>query len=259
MSAARAASESEIMPFELVRQPLELVRRRVRVASTEWVTPAYRRLVFEGDELRGFHSPGADDHLRIFFDDETSREYTPVAWDAEAGSLTLDFVIHSDGVATRWAAEAEPGDEVVIGGPRGALVLEGSPDWWLLAGDETALPAIRRHLAAVAPGIPVKVIVSIGDRSAEQPLESAGDLQVSWVPTPDDAPAGSVGALVDALATTPAYLGTESADGFAFVAAEQSIVKPARDVLFTEWGLDTARAVIKGYWKRGESEYHAPH
>lgn len=42
-----------------------------------------------------------------------------------------------------------------------------------------------------------------------------------------------------------------------FVAAEQAIVKAGRALLIERWGLD--RIVVKGYWKRNESEHHAPH
>ncbi|WP_258546437.1 SIP domain-containing protein, partial [Microbacterium sp. H6] len=51
---------------------------------------------------------------------------------------------------------------------------------------------------------------------------------------------------------------TVGLDPFVFVAAEQSIVKPGR-ALLERWGVDSAKAVVKGYWKRGEAEYHAPH
>ncbi|MCW5950803.1 MAG: siderophore-interacting protein, partial [Propionibacteriaceae bacterium] len=110
--------------FTLTRRPLELRRRRVRVRSVHQVTPSYRRVVLEGTDLAGFNSLAADDHLRIFFppsgeplpqptDDGMpagleSREYTPFAWDG-ANWLAIDFVLHGDGVASRWAETVQPG------------------------------------------------------------------------------------------------------------------------------------------------------
>ena len=44
-----------------------------------------------------------------------------------------------------------------------------------------------------------------------------------------------------------------------YVAAEQAIVKAGRALLIERWGLDADRIVVKGYWKRNESEHHAPH
>jgi len=253
--------------FSLVRTPLQNGPRRVTVASVEDVTPSYRRITLAG-ELSGFQSLGADDHLRIFFvpaDFEApepgagpeafaamrahpSREYTPAAWTED--SLTLDFVLHgasgSDGPATAWALRAAPGDVAMIGGPRGSLVLEGRPDWWLLAGDRTALPAIRRFLGQVAAGTPVDVVLLAEDAADEQPLSSPGALSARWVRSLDE--------LVAALAEVPAREG----DGFAFIAAEQSIVKPGREYLQGR-GVALDRAIVKGYWKLGEAEYHAPH
>jgi NADPH-dependent ferric siderophore reductase len=36
-------------------------------------------------------------------------------------------------------------------------------------------------------------------------------------------------------------------------------VKPGRALLLDRWELDPDRIIVKGYWKRGETEYHAPH
>ncbi len=241
--------------FTLRRQPLDLVRRTAAVESVEDVVPGYRRIRLTGDELRGFASLGADDHLRVFFDGGVSREFTPVAWDADAGSLTLDFVLHGEGVASSWAEGARPGDVLSVGGPRGSLVLEGRPEWWLLVGDETALPAIRRHLSAVALGVPVTVLVGIRDSAQRQPLETAGDLTEEWLVGGE----AVAEVLVYRMHELEELLGTGSGEGFAFVAAEQTIVRLAREVLLDRWGLDAERVVVKGYWKHGVVEYHAPH
>ena len=246
--------------FSLHRVPTLNPSRRAVVDFIEDLTPTYRRIRLVGD-FAEFSSLGADDHLRVFFvpadfsavsaeadpegfatlREHPSREYTPVAWDADA--LVLDFVLHGVGPASTWAQHAVPGSVAVVGGPRGAMVIEGRPDWWLLAGDRTALPAIRRHLLAVAPGMPVDVVLIAEDEADEQELASAGDLTVTWVRALDE--------LVGRLRDVP----PRSGDGFAFVAAEQSIVKPAREILLDR-GIDLARATVKGYWKLGEAEFH---
>lgn len=254
--------------YSLSRQPLELRRRRVAVRRIEQLTPAYRRVEFVGHDLAGFTSLGADDHLRIFFPQPgeplpptpaegmppglSSREYTPVAWDGVA-RLSIDFVLHGDGLASTWAAGAEVGDEVFIGGPRGSMVMNGTPQWWLLAGDLTALPAIRRHLAAAHDTVPVDVVLLSDDPADEQELSGSDAVSVQWVHPAPGTPAGDVTPLLDALAGLPVREG----DGFAFIAAEQASVAPARAFLLTR-GVDLQRSVVKGYWKRGEAEYHAP-
>ena len=196
--------------FSFSRTPLTNGPRRVTVSAIEDLTPTYRRVHLAGD-FAGFDSLGADDHLRIFFvaadfdasdpsnlREQTSREYTPVAWSET--SLTLDFVIHaaSGGPAMDWAQNAVPGTVAMIGGPRGSRVIEGQPAWWLLAGDRTALPAIRRYLGQVAPGVPADVVLLAEDSADEQTLDSAGDLSVTWV--------RSLDALIAALDALPAAL-----------------------------------------------------
>lgn len=243
--------------FRLERASVQNRPRALTVTRVEDLTPTYRRITLAGD-FSDFESLGPDDHLRIFpvpagtvlsDDPETrvaemrehpSREYTPVAWDA--GSLTLDFVIHGDGPASDWAATAEVGSLAAVGGPRGSLVMHGEPDWWVLAGDRTALPAMNRFLAQVAPGAPVDVVIVAEDPADEQPLESAGSLTVRWVRSQDE--------LVAALDTIPARDG----EGFAFIAAEQSIVKAGRAFLAAR-DHDLERAVVKGYWKRSDLEH----
>lgn len=260
---------AEKTAFALRRVPLELRRRRVAVGRIEDLAPSYRRVHFTGPDLAGFASPGADDHLRIFFPPPgeplptaqgdalpaglVSREYTPVSWDG-TGSLAIDFVLHGDGPAANWAAAARAGDQVYLGGPRGSLIVEGAPQWWLLAGDLTALPAIRRRLAAVAPGTPVDVVLLCDDPGHRQQLHSPGELTVTWLHPAAGAPAGDVSPLVAALAAAP----VRSGDGFVFIAAEQAVVAPGREFLARR-GIDPDRAVVKGYWKRGDTGYHAPH
>ena len=79
-------------------------------------------------------------------------------------------------------------------------------------------------------------------------------VEVEWLHR-GDAPAGSaLIAFLDGLGSADAV----GDDPFCFIAAEQSVVKPGR-ALLARWGVDAAQAVVKGYWKRGEAEYHAPH
>ncbi|CNL00608.1 Siderophore-interacting protein [Mycobacterium tuberculosis] len=90
--------------------------------------------------------------------------------------------------------------------------------------------------------------------SAGREVEIDAPVPVEWLHR-GEAPAGSaLITFLDALTADDA-VGT---DPFVFIAAEQSIVKPGR-ALLTRWGVDSANAVVKGYWKRGEAEYHAPH
>jgi NADPH-dependent ferric siderophore reductase len=258
------------MPFSLTRSPRELIFRSATLTQRDWLTPSYARLRFEGPDLRGFGSLGSDDHIRVFFRDVdaepssdpaalragVSREYTPFSWDAEAGILDLEFVVHGEaGVAGPWAATAPIGSTVGVGGPRGSLVMNGHPDSWFLAGDETALPAIKRFLSSMRADAVGAVTIEVADVRAQQNLDAPAGIAVRWVHR-GSAPEGT--ALAAALDRIPAE-DRPNGDVFAFVAAEQSIVRSGRALIFDRWQLDPTTAIVKGYWKRGEAEYHAPH
>lgn len=248
--------------FSLERRPLELRFRTLTLAARDVLAPDYVRVRLVGDDLQGFDSLGADDHMRLFFvDGETSsvdelraapsREYTPLLWGDDW--LDVEFAVHGDeGIGAPWAANAPLGSVVGVGGPRGSLVLEGDPEGWLLAGDETAIPAIRRFASRIPAGAAARIAIEV--RSGADEIAIDAPIAVEWIHR-GDAPAGS------ALAAFLETLGAEDrpgSDPFVFVAAEQSIVKPGR-ALLARWDVDSSRAIVKGYWKRGEAEYHAPH
>lgn len=241
----------------------DLVFRSATLAARTFLTPSYVRLRVEGPELRGFDSPGADDHIRVFFPTEPvrdlreapNREYTPVSWDAEAGWLDIDVALHGAGVGSRWAASAPLGAPVGVGGPRGSMVLVGRPDAWLLAGDETAVPAIRRFAAAMDDDAVGRIAIEVPDAAHDLAVAAPPGVEVVQLHR-GERPAGEeLGDWLDALDVE------ERPDGcvFGFVAAEQSVVRSGRALLLDRWTGDPAATVVKGYWKRGTAEYHAPH
>ena len=248
--------------FVIERRSLDLRFRSVTLAAREWLASNYVRVRLQGSDLAGFDSLGSDDHMRLFFASgpassveelraAPSREYTPLAWGEDW--LDVEFVVHGDdGIAAPWAASAPLGSFVGVGGPRGSAVVRGTPDAWLLAGDETAIPAIRRFAALMPSDAAARIVIEV--ISPEHELAVDAPVPVEWLHR-GDAPAGS------ALIAFVEELGAADAPGtdpFCFIAAEQSIVKPGR-ALLGRWGVDASKAVVKGYWKRGQDEYHAPH
>ncbi|WP_136030596.1 siderophore-interacting protein [Microbacterium sp. PF5] len=248
--------------FTIERRGLELRFRTVTLTAREWLAPDFVRVRLTGPDLAGFDSPGADDHMRLFFPDgpvesveelraAPSREYTPLAWGEDW--LDVEFAVHGDqGVAAPWAATAPLGAEIGVGGPRGAAVVTGTPGSWLLVGDETAIPAIRRFAALIPDDAPARIVIETVAESGE--LDLAAPVPVQWLHRGDDPAGSALIAFLESLSGDD-LVGT---DPFVFIAAEQSIVKPGR-ALLDRWGVDTAKAVVKGYWKRGQAEYHAPH
>ena len=128
-------------------------RRTLTIKQVDRIAAHMIRVTLTGD-LEGFSSLGFDDHIKLFFPDGTldaagtantlSRDFTPRRHDAAANILEIDFALHDAGPATRWAAQAKPGDALNVGGPRGSFIIPTDFDWHLLIGDETGLPAISR-------------------------------------------------------------------------------------------------------------------
>lgn len=167
------------------------------------------------------------------------REYTVRRVDHQARELTIDFVLHSDGPAGRWAAAAAPGAQVGVLGPRGSHIYPHTCASYLLLADETGLPALERFLEELPAAAPVTAVVLSGPGAARE-LGAGRPALVQWVETADPA------AAVAAVAALP--LGP---DVFAWGAAEAGIIRALRTHLRTDRGLDPAQVEARGYWRHG--------
>jgi NADPH-dependent ferric siderophore reductase len=222
--------------------------RRVRVVETRALTPRMIRVVLGGEELEGFGAGAFTDHyvkLRITPPGEKeprTRTYTVRDWDASSRRLTIDFVHHGDaGVAGPWAANARPGDELLLLGPGGAYTPDPDADWHLMAGDAAVIPAIAASLARIPTGVPVHVLIEVDGPEEEQPLTTPGDLRLRWLH------GGGLAEAVEALDFPPGAV-------HAFVHGEASTVREIRRHLLVDRGLPREALSISGYWKRSRTE-----
>lgn len=265
LSTAQETPRPTAEGFRLETRMLDLRFRFATLVAREWVNPDYVRVRVQGDELVGFDSPGADDHMRLFFPEhpvETiddlraapSREYTPLTWGEDW--LDIEFAVHGDeGIAARWAADASLGSTIGVGGPRGSKILEGRPDAWFLAGDETAIPAIRRWAEFMSSDASGRILIEVADADHEIAITAPAGVDVEYVHRDGRPAASALIARIDAITADERPTGAV----FGFVAAEHTIVKPARALLRDRWELPAEHISVRGYWKRGETEYHAPH
>src|SRR3954469_22549433 len=150
--------------------PRKRTPRVAEVVGTSRLTPHMIRVVLGGDGLSGFPAGEHTDHyVKLVFPPDSpdperpvTRTYTVRAWDAAAGELTLDFVWHGDeGLAGPWAAAARPGDRIQSLGPGGGSTRSPAADWHLLAGDESALPAIGAALERLPAGARALAFVEV--------------------------------------------------------------------------------------------------
>ena len=176
-----------------------------------------------------------------------TRTYSLRRLDRAAGEMDVDFVMHGPGIASTWAERAQPGDKIGIGGPGGPEVRPA--DWYLLAGDHTALPAISRILEKLPPDAQGRAFVEVPDRREEQDLVRPPGITLTWVHA--DAALG----LEDAVRAVPWPSGKKI---YAWLAAESSAVRSMRSYVRDERGLGRGEFLAIGYWRRGmsEPEYH---
>lgn len=262
-----------------VQRVLHGLRPRIaEVVRVRRVTPRMARVTLAGDfaELPG---AAATDHVKVFFPapgeelpvmprigerglvppppgtPRNYRDYTVRRLDRAGGEMDLDMVVHEHGLAGAWAAAARPGLKVGVLGPRGSEIVATDLDWYLLAGDETALPAIGRWLAEMPAGATAQVLVEVADAGEEQELSSAADVAVRWLHR-DGVPAGES----DLLETALAGVRLPPGRGFVWVAGEAGTLRPIRRSLRARDDLDPRDLDVDGYWRRGvvNHDHHAP-
>jgi len=174
------------------------------------------------------------------------RSYTARRQDAAAGELDIDFVLHGDGPATTWAAAAAPG--AVLGVASAAPLGDAPAGWLLLAGDETALPAISRILAAAGPQTRGVALLEVAGPEEEQQLSAPPGVELRWLHRSSTAP--DTGLLAGAVAALDR---PEGEDLFAWVGAESATVRDVRADLRGRWGLRRSQHHAIGYWRRGRA------
>lgn len=270
-----AAGEEQRHVVRRVRH--ELKRRRVRVQAVTRLTPHMLRVTFHGPDLAGFPSVGFDDHIKLIlpriendipsFPDLSAdgrtplaggapaimRDYTPGHFDPDALTLDVDFALHEAGPATAWALQAQPGQEMMIGGPKGSFLIPDDFDWYLLMGDETALPAIGRRLRTLPPHATALVFVEVASSADELSFSLHRRTQLTWLHR-DGRAAGETDLLEQALARTDLPEG----EGYCWIAGETLTAKRLRHMLVAR-GQPGQWIRASGYWKRGAAGFHDSH
>ncbi|MGC9665194.1 siderophore-interacting protein [Planosporangium sp. 12N6] len=237
------------------------------------------RVTFAGDGLADLTSGGRDQRFKLFLphpyqaapvvprgDDwfarwramdptvrAVMRSYTVREQRRRPDELDVDFALHGDtGPASRWAGRAVPGDRVTVLGPavadNGGVDFRPPPgtDWVLLAGDETALPAVAGILAWLPAGTPARAWVEVADPADIRDLPTGADAAVTWLVR------GTAGSPTLLAAIQAAELPTGTP--YAWVAGETATVRALRRHLVGDRGVDRARITFTGYWRRGASE-----
>jgi len=209
--------------------------------------------------------------------------------DATSTTLTIDFVLHLDptstGPASLWASAAAPGQEILVLGPRRGRTDGGGIEYYpgdatsiLLAGDETAAPAIARILEDSPAGTRGAAFIEVPEAGDILPIAAPAGVEITWLPRADKAHGEAlIPAVLDHLGSqpvdsapetlpegellweTPTFsgLGEETAEGsnhadrYFWIAGESGVVTTLRRHLVKGLGIDRSQVAFMGYWRKG--------
>lgn len=240
--------------------------REAVVVSAENVTPRMRRVRLSCADVSPFI--GGDMHVRLLVppkgrppvwpghrrdgriawpdgeDEILARPYTIRAVDSERRELAIDIFIHeSNTVATPgsdFARDARAGDVVALLGPGSGSLPQARS--MLMIGDESALPAIARIAAEIPAGTVLRAIIEVHDAAEEQPLPSAGQVDVRWLHRHDPA-------AEQLFAEASHAIDSVDADTFVWVACEKETVRALRAQL-KKRQYDKKKAYTAWYWEK---------
>lgn len=207
-----------------------------QVVRREQLSDHFVRIVLGG--LDGFASTGIPDEWvgLVVPGQFQSRYYTVRSWDG--GELTLDVVVHEQGLVTEWAQRDVVGETVTITEPKGSFALPADAGWLLLVGDLTGLPAMARIAASCT--LPTRLWVESPD-VVEGYLPA--DADVRWSTPPGDG--------ASALAAVVESIDWPAGEGYFWMAGESAQMRAIRKHLMRARRLPATAYDVMGYWRGG--------
>lgn len=236
----------------------------VRVVKTAAFSSNFIRVTVKADGIERFYQDGL--HFRLLFPknpeakshwpywDETGRTiwpegeielmrpvYTVRQFDRAAGTLDFDVFLHENGPTAQWAARAVERQTVGLMGPGGGWIPQAS--FMLLAGDETAIPAICRILEESPEETQGAVILSVADEGKRVLVALPEAMSLEWVYR-DQKGHDSLFEAAKKVALP------DTKDAFIWFAAEKHVAKAARQHFRKDLGFAAANAYIAGFWEK---------
>ena len=284
---------------------------RTRVRGVSRLTPGFTRITLGDPELAHFGTGGLDQRIKLLLPpaggvvpevgqferplmewyrrwralpDErrgVMRTYTVRAVRPAEATIDIDFALHgAEGPASSWAAAAAPGDELIVIGPDARAATSGGIEWQpgsarrvLLAGDETAAPAIAAILERLDASYRGHAFIEVPTAADMLDVATRADIEVTWLPRGRRTHGARLEERVRAWgATLAAAPGEEASDPdpdailwdvperaptserYAWLAGEAGVITTLRRHLVRDLGIDRRAVAFMGYWRRGRAE-----
>lgn len=236
------------------------VARELTVKSAKNLTKNMRRITFHGDGLSSFppHSTGA--YIKLIFDIHAQekpamRTYTVAEQRSDQNEIDVDFMLHGEqraegnhGIAAPWSVHAKPGDKISIFGPGPAKFINLDAEYFLLAADMTALPALAANLKLLPDNACGAAFIEVLSEADKQDLKKPPNVELIWIinssPGSDESP------LFHVVEQSHWHKAKHSV----WVACEFKTMRKIRHYLKVERSIEKSHLYISSYWKKGNTE-----
>lgn len=228
--------------------------RDLTVIRSQRITPNMKRITLGGSALEGFPPNQESAYIKLELpdgkqDSVVKRTYTVRNHREKLNELDIDFFLHGDsGPASFRASRARPGDAISIAGPGGKKLLDFSADWFVLAGDMTAMPAISVNIEQLPEHARGYAVIEILHESDIQTLRSPDEFEIQWVINPTPEKENTL--LLDKLMQMPWLKGEPSI----WAACEFNSMRALRRYFKEEKNVAKKAVYVSSYWKRGLNE-----
>lgn len=176
------------------------------------------------------------------------RTYTHRGVDLVKNEIWIDFVAHGEeGPVSAWAINAVEGDVLGVLMKPGKSNLYPPADWYLFAGDATAIPVLGAILDSLPPTARGICIIEVHGKEDEQPLSTKADIDFIWLHNQQPQKGSR---LIEVVKEQQLPGGSR----FGYVAAEFSSVRAIRNYLRKEKAWAREELYAYSYWKAGVAE-----
>ena len=235
------------------------IPRTLTVKSVKMLTPNMRRVTLAIDKSDDFPPNVEGAFMKLLFpikdqQKPTMRTYTLSEQRYEKNEVDIDFMIHTandgltHGIAAPWALKAQAGDPISLFGPGPAKYINLNANWFLLAADMTALPALSANLKLLPKTAKGKAFIEILSEADKQDLQKPENVEIVWVI--NDQSGFDVSPLFQAIKQSDWQSGQVSV----WSACEFKTMKKIRHYVKIDREIERSHYYISSYWKKGNTE-----
>ncbi|WP_327391682.1 siderophore-interacting protein [Streptomyces sp. NBC_01186] len=260
-----------------VRAPESRRMIELEVLRNTKLTPSFSTITLGGADLEHLTPMGFDQAVRLFFPREGQdglrmpgfdneawmaellvlpksrrpwvRNFTIRRTRPELGEVDIEFALHGDSPASAWARHARAGDPAGIFDMGMSYLPPAHAEWQLLAGDESAVPAILAILEHAPASLVAEVFLEVcGAADFRTDLTVPEGVLVHWLArdSADTLPGRPVLEAVKEMSPRPGRF-------YTWVAGEAGFATGLRRHLVRERGVPKSDIGFFGYWRHGRS------